>query len=48
MQSARAAYKEDAAMFALVVHSTHELHQLKKVLPRRRDSLVMDVKINIT
>jgi len=35
-------------MSALVVHSTHELHQLKKVLPRRRDSLVMDMKSDNT
>ena len=35
-------------MSVLVIHSTHELHQLKKVLPRRRDSLVMDVKLDST
>ena len=35
-------------MSALVVHSTHELHQLKKVLPPLRDSLVMNVKFGST
>ena len=30
-------------MSALVVHSTHELHQLKKALPRRQVSLVINM-----
>lgn len=30
-------------MSALVVHSTHELHQLKKALPHRRVSPAMSM-----
>lgn len=48
MQSAGAAYKEDAVMSALVVHSTHELHQLKKALPLHRGGMPTGVKFGST
>ena len=35
-------------MSALVIHNTHELHQLKKALPLLRGSLVMNVKSGST